>query len=52
MALKQAALLVQQQALTLASNDVLRLMAGAFFVALPLTIFLAKPSVGPAVDAH
>jgi DHA2 family multidrug resistance protein len=51
-ALKQVALMVQQQALTLAYNDVLLLMAGTFFVALPLTFFLAKPSVGAAVEAH
>jgi DHA2 family multidrug resistance protein len=50
-ALQQVALLVQQQALTLAYNDVLLLMAATFFVALPLTLLLAKPSLG-AVEAH
>jgi DHA2 family multidrug resistance protein len=43
--------MVQQQALTLAYNDVLLLMAGTFFVALPLTLLLAKPNTG-AVEAH
>jgi DHA2 family multidrug resistance protein len=50
-ALRRVAAMVQQQALTLAYNDVLLLMAGAFFIALPLTLLLAKPSTGP-VDAH
>jgi DHA2 family multidrug resistance protein len=50
-ALRQIAAMVQQQALTLAYNDVLLLMAGTFFIALPLTLFLAKPSTGP-VEAH
>ena len=43
-ALKQVAMMVQQQALTLTYNDVLLLMAGCFFVALPLTLLLAKPA--------
>ena len=51
-ALEKVAMLVQQQALTLTYNDVLLLMAGAFFLALPLTFFLAKPSTGAAVEAH
>ncbi|MDR3537395.1 MAG: DHA2 family efflux MFS transporter permease subunit [Acetobacteraceae bacterium] len=51
-ALKQVALMVQQQALTLTYNDVLLLMAGAFFVALPVTCFLAKPNLGAAAEAH
>jgi MFS transporter, DHA2 family, multidrug resistance protein len=50
-ALKQIAMMVQQQALTLSYNDVLLLMAGCFFLALPLTLFLAKPATG-AVEAH
>jgi MFS transporter, DHA2 family, multidrug resistance protein len=51
-ALKQMALMVQRQALTLTYNDVLLLMAGAFFVALPLTLLLAKPAQGAAAEAH
>ncbi len=51
-ALKQVALMVQQQALTLTYNDVLMLMAASFFVALPLTLLLAKPAEGAAVEAH
>ena len=50
-ALKQVALMVQQQALTLTYNDVLLLMAGCFFAALPLTLLLAKPAAG-AAGAH
>ena len=51
-ALKQVAMMVEQQALTLTYNDVLLLMAGSFFVALPLTLLLAKPAKGAAVEAH
>jgi DHA2 family multidrug resistance protein len=50
-ALREIAAMVQRQALTLAYNDVLLLMAGAFFIALPLTLLLAKPTGGPA-GAH
>jgi MFS transporter, DHA2 family, multidrug resistance protein len=50
-ALKQVAMLVQHQALTLTYNDVLLLMAGCFFVTLPLTLLLAKPTAA-AVEAH
>jgi DHA2 family multidrug resistance protein len=50
-ALKQVAMMVHQQALTLTYNDVLMLMAGSFFLALPLTLLLAKPS-STAVEAH
>jgi DHA2 family multidrug resistance protein len=50
-ALKQIAMMVQQQALTLTYNDVLLLMAGCFFVALPLTLLLAKPT-GATAEAH
>ena len=50
-ALRQVASMVQQQALTMAYNDVLLLMAGAFLVALPATLFLAKPNT-EAVEAH
>jgi DHA2 family multidrug resistance protein len=50
-ALKQVAIMVQQQALTLTYNDVLLLMAVCFFVTLPLTLLLSKPTAG-AVEAH
>jgi MFS transporter, DHA2 family, multidrug resistance protein len=50
-ALKKVAMMVEQQALTLAYNDVLLLMAGCFFLALPLTLLLAKPT-GAAAEAH
>ena len=51
-ALRKLAMLVQQQALTLSYNDVLLLMAACFFVALPLTLLLSKPTTGAAVEAH
>jgi DHA2 family multidrug resistance protein len=51
-ALKQMALMVQRQALTLTYNDVFLLMAGCFFIAVPLTLLLAKPAAGSAVEAH
>jgi MFS transporter, DHA2 family, multidrug resistance protein len=51
-ALKQIAMLVQQQALTLTYNDVLLMMAGCFFAALPLTLLLAKPASGAAAEVH
>jgi len=52
-ALQHVAMMVRQQALTLTYNDVLLLMALAFFAALPLTFLLAKPSLaGPAAEAH
>jgi DHA2 family multidrug resistance protein len=50
-ALRRIAAMVTQQALTLAYNDVLLLMAGTFFLAVPLTLFLARPALGP-VEAH
>jgi DHA2 family multidrug resistance protein len=50
--LKQIALMVQQQALTLTYNDVFLLMGGCFFVALPFTFLLAKPQSGAAAEAH
>jgi DHA2 family multidrug resistance protein len=50
-ALKQVAMMVHRQALTLSYNDVLLLMAGCFFLALPLTLLLAKPTGGTA-EAH
>ena len=54
-ALRKIAGMVAQQALTLTYNDVLLLMAAAFFLALPLTLFLSKPVAAagkPAVEAH
>jgi DHA2 family multidrug resistance protein len=51
-ALKKIALMVQQQALTLTYNDILLLMAAAFFLAIPLTFFLAKPVGAAAMEAH
>ena len=51
-AMKRIAQMVQQQALTLTYNDVLLLMAFAFFAALPATLLLAKPALGPAGGAH
>ena len=48
-ALKQVAMMVEHQALTLTYNDVLLMMAASFFVALPLTLLLAKPAEGAAV---
>jgi DHA2 family multidrug resistance protein len=50
-ALKQVAMMVQQQALTLTYNDVLMLMAGCFFLALPLTLLLTRPA-STAMEAH
>ncbi len=51
-ALKRVATMVQQQALTLSYNDVLLLMACTFFLALPVTLFLAKPKIGGGAEAH
>ena len=45
MALKRIAGLVDQQALTLTYNDVFMAMGLAFFVAMPMTLLLAKTSV-------
>jgi DHA2 family multidrug resistance protein len=51
-ALKQVALMVQQQALTLTYNDVFMLMALTFFLAIPATLLLAKPEPNAVADAH
>jgi DHA2 family multidrug resistance protein len=49
----ELAQMIEQQALTLTYNDVLLLMACAFFVALPATLLLAKPALTqPSADAH
>lgn len=50
-ALKQIAMPAERQALTLTYNDVLMLMAGTFFLVLPLTLILAKP-LNQAKGAH
>lgn len=42
-ALRRMALLVQREALTLAYNDVLLLMALCYFATVPLTLLLARP---------
>ena len=47
-AIKRMALMVEREAMTLAYNDVLLLMSLAFFVALPLTVFLARPKMAGA----
>jgi DHA2 family multidrug resistance protein len=53
MALKRVAGLVQQQALTLTYNDVFLLMGVTFFIAVPLTLLLAKTAaVAPAGGGH
>jgi len=55
MALKRIAGLVDQQALTLTYNDVFMLMAVTFFIAVPLTLLLAKtplPGQGAAGGGH
>jgi DHA2 family multidrug resistance protein len=45
-ALRRMALLVQREALTLAYNDVLLLMAFCYLVTVPLTLLLARPRAG------
>ena len=50
-ALKRIALMVQREAMTLGYNDVLLLMAVAFFASIPLTLLLAKPR-SAAAGAH
>jgi DHA2 family multidrug resistance protein len=53
MALKRIAALVDQQALTLTYNDVFMAMGVAFFVAVPMTLLLAKTSIqAPAGGGH
>jgi DHA2 family multidrug resistance protein len=51
-ALGRIAMMVQRQALTLTYNDVLLLMAGSFFLALPFTFLLAKPAGAGGAEAH
>jgi DHA2 family multidrug resistance protein len=51
-AMHRIAQMIEQQALTLTYNDILLLMAFAFFAALPATLLLAKPALGPAGGAH
>jgi len=53
MALKRIAALVDQQALTLTYNDVFMTMGVVFFVAVPMTLLLAKTSIqAPAGGGH
>ena len=53
MALKRIAAMVDQQALTLTYNDVFMLMGVAFFIAMPMTVLLAKVSAaGPGGGGH
>jgi DHA2 family multidrug resistance protein len=51
-ALRRLARLVEREALTLTYNDVLLLMSAAFFLAIPLTLFLARPNAAPAGAGH
>jgi DHA2 family multidrug resistance protein len=51
-AMAHVAQMIEHQALTLTYNDVLMLMAGAFFAALPATLLLAKPAAAGAAGAH
>ena len=51
-ALARIAAMVRREALTLTYNDVLMLMAVAFFLALPLTLLLKRPRLAPAAGAH
>jgi MFS transporter, DHA2 family, multidrug resistance protein len=51
-ALKKISLMVEREALTLTYNDVLLLMSLAFFVALPLTLLLARPRMAGAGGGH
>ena len=45
--------MVQQQAMTLAYNDVLLVMSAVFLLALPFTLLLAKPKpMGAGGGAH
>jgi DHA2 family multidrug resistance protein len=50
-AIKKITLMVQREAMTLTYNDVLLLMAAAFFLAVPVTLLLAKPRQA-AAGAH
>ena len=52
-ALNRLSMLVRREALTLAYNDVLLLMAACFFLAIPLTLLLSRPKpAGEAGGAH
>lgn len=50
-ALRRIGLMVQREALTLTYNDVLLMMALAFFLAIPVTLLLARPRQA-AAGAH
>ncbi|HEY4253664.1 MAG TPA: DHA2 family efflux MFS transporter permease subunit [Roseomonas sp.] len=51
-ALKRLQGLVDQQALVLAYNDVLVVMAALFFLGMPLVFLLRRPRAGAGGDAH
>jgi hypothetical protein len=51
-ALKQVSLMVQREALTLTYNDVFFLRSLAFFIAVPLTFFLARPKIAADAAGH
>jgi len=51
-AMKKISLMVEREAMTLTYNDVLLLMSLAFFIALPLTVFLAKPKMAGGGGGH
>jgi len=51
-ALSRIAGMVRQQALVLAYNDVLLVMAGLFIAAIPLTLLLARPRMAGGGEAH
>ncbi len=51
-ALRQVARLVEREAMALTYNDVLLAMSLAFFLAAPLTLFLARPGTVPSGASH
>nr|WP_314073905.1 DHA2 family efflux MFS transporter permease subunit [uncultured Roseococcus sp.] len=51
-ALRRLSLMVEQQALVLAYNDVLLVMCGLFAAAIPLAMLLRKPKPGGGGGAH
>ena len=51
-ALRRIYALVQREALIMAYNDVLLLMAAVFLLAIPLVLLLRKPKAGGGGDAH
>jgi DHA2 family multidrug resistance protein len=51
-ALRRVYAIVQREALILAYNDVLHLMALLFFLAIPLVLLLRKPNASGGAEAH